>query len=95
VYPCVYAYGYQDFIAGNIIQQSTEEIWKSEKWNIFRGNVKVQDLYICKECILLEFCSLKVCRLKSLVHNGDFYGKPYNFMFPNLTLYSAAQAACK
>jgi radical SAM protein with 4Fe4S-binding SPASM domain len=78
VFPCVYGYDLQETIGGNITLQSINDIWRTEKWDIFRGKVFLKDLGQCKSCSLLNTCGLIVCRLKALIYSKDFYGMPYN-----------------
>lgn len=74
VYPCVYAFGYDNLNAGNIIYDSIESIWKSPKFNLMRGGVHISEVEKCKDCSLVEYCSLVNCRVRALKYGGDFYG---------------------
>ena len=37
VYPCIYGIDNPEYKMGNLIDQNLDVIWKSSKWNIFRG----------------------------------------------------------
>ena len=44
MYPCIYGIDNPEYKMGNLIDQNLDVIWKSSKWNIFRGNLTLEDL---------------------------------------------------
>lgn len=78
VYPCTYAFGHESFKMGTIGEEKLIDIWRKDKWNIFRGDTKLQDLKTCPTCIFKERCANKNCRLKPIYEGLDFYS-PISF----------------
>lgn len=76
VYPCIYGVDFNEFEYGDICTDNLASIWSSNKWNLFRGSVKLDQLTSCRSCANQSKCDLKICRLKALAHEGDFYGHP-------------------
>jgi len=75
-YPCSVFIGNNNFMLGNILNKTLQEIWFSEKLNIFRGAIKINDLNECKNCRYFIHCSDKYCRGKPYVHKNDWLAKP-------------------
>lgn len=79
VYPCVHAFGHKELIVGNLREHSLQEIWNDEeKWRLFRGEIKLEEIDTCSKCSLRNECSQKNCRLKSYQDSGSLYAKPIN-----------------
>lgn len=77
LYPCVTAFGYDEFIIGDLTKESLQDIWrKKEEWRLFRGAIKIEDLKECNICSLNKCCTQKNCRLKSYAINKSLYNKP-------------------
>jgi radical SAM protein with 4Fe4S-binding SPASM domain len=76
VYPCVYAFGSDELLAGNIKNAKMTDIWKSDKFNLMRGEIHLDDVKECGSCKLRHFCSLKNCRVRALKFRHDILGKP-------------------
>ena len=49
VIPCCYAP--DDYIMGNIFEDSIKTIWKGDKYKVFRGNCKKCNMPMCKSCL--------------------------------------------
>lgn len=69
VYPCIYGQGNNDYIMGNLYNNSLIEIWQSEKWLPFRGMTTLSQIRGCDSCPKQNTCGIKNCRLKP-VYNG-------------------------
>lgn len=72
VYPCIYGIDNPEYKMGNLIDQNLDVIWKSSKWNIFRGNLTLEDLTDCRNCKLHAVCVMKNCRLKPVYEGRSF-----------------------
>lgn len=78
VFPCVYAFGNDDFCGGNINNENIEDIWFKNTWETFRGAISLYDLPHCRSCEYNKVCTLKLCRLRAYAISGDLYGVPPN-----------------
>ncbi len=77
MYPCAMAFGEKEFQLADLKKEDIQQIWKDkDKWSLFRGTVKMDDIKGCRECALKNQCTLKNCRLKSYRKNKDFYARP-------------------
>ena len=75
VYPCA---GWQDFVLGNVYEQSLKEIWeKSEKAAIIR-KVTQADFPQCIDCDARNYCSRCLVRNYNEC-NGDMFALPKHF----------------
>lgn len=74
VYPCSYGFS-EEFRMGNI-KEGLMNVWHRDKWDIFRGEIKLSDLKECSLCKFAKKCYLKNCRLRGYFKYKDFYG-PY------------------
>lgn len=85
IYPCAMAFGEEELIIGNAVDDNLKEIWeKSAKWNLFRGGISVDEIEGCCNCKLKEACSLKNCRLKSYQESKNMYGKPIGCQYDRI-----------
>lgn len=75
VYPCA---GWQNFVLGNVYQQSLKEIWEqSEKVNQLR-KITQASFPQCLECEAYDFCSR--CLVRNFNEsNGDMFAIPKHF----------------
>ncbi|MEW6605970.1 MAG: radical SAM protein [bacterium] len=73
VYPCDEVYGLQMFEMGDVRKSILIEIWHNEKWNIFRGGWKREDVKVCNKCMYNESCSIIKCRCYPYSIFRDFY----------------------
>lgn len=73
VYPCIYGHGKNEYIMGNLYKESLLDIWRSPKWNRFRGETKLGDVPTCRTCRNNSKCGLKNCRLKAVYEGRSFY----------------------
>lgn len=78
VYPCVYGYGFDEMIGGNIKKETMKDIWETSNWDFLRGDIVLSQLDKCKQCSLVNLCALKVCRLRANIYSNDLYGVPHN-----------------
>lgn len=76
VFPCVYAFKDDEFCMGTVKTKTIQEIWESDKWNLFRGGININQLTVCNNCDIKEKCYVKNCRIRPYYSNGEFYGKP-------------------
>ncbi len=74
IYPCNLVISDPRWNMGNIGSQSISEIWFSDRWSFFRGEVRTSDLKKCKDCKSLVKCRDFYCRLHAYLENGDSYG---------------------
>lgn len=58
---------------GNLYQEKLLDIWRSPKWNRFRGGTKLADIPTCRVCKNNSKCGLKNCRLKAVYEGKSFY----------------------
>lgn len=72
VFPCIYGVGFNSYKMGNLLKESLEDIWMSEKWSKFRGDTTLQELEDCRDCKFSGKCSLKNCRLKPVFEGRKF-----------------------
>lgn len=73
VYPCIYAVGIKDYFVGSLTDETLENIWDSNKLDIFRGKIKLEDLPECNSCTFNSRCNIKKCRLKPVYEGLSFY----------------------
>ncbi len=74
VYPCIDAMDSQ-LVMGDVTKERITEIWRSERWNFFRGGIDERQLRIkgCKGCPWFRQCSYKFCRAYPAAAMGDLY----------------------
>lgn len=73
IYPCVFGIGHTECKIGNILSNNICDIWKSPKWNAYRGETLLSDLKDCKDCRLNQHCIMKNCRLRPVFEGQTFY----------------------
>lgn len=89
VYPCVHAFGHEELIVGNLKEQSLQEIWNDEeRWRLFRGEIKLEEIDTCNKCSLRNECSQKNCRLKSYHDSKSLYAKPVSCLLDRTVSHS-------
>jgi radical SAM protein with 4Fe4S-binding SPASM domain len=71
VYPCNLVISDEKWKIGNIRKQKISNIWFSEKWLFFRGELTTTKLNKCKDCKDLKKCKDFYCRLLPYITNGD------------------------
>ncbi|WP_455369858.1 radical SAM protein [[Eubacterium] cellulosolvens] len=71
VYPCNLVISDKKWEIGNIKKQKISDIWFSEKWMFFRGELTKIKLKKCIECKDLKKCKDFYCRLLPYITNGD------------------------
>jgi len=69
IYPCA---GWQDYICGNITEQSLKEIWENSPKVQYLRNLRKKDLPQCMDCIDRHFCAM--CMVRNA--NEDPDGNP-------------------
>jgi len=74
VYPCNLFISDPKWAMGNIGDQRILDIWFSQKWSFFRGDVKISELVRCRNCKDLNKCRDFFCRLLPYVENGNPLG---------------------
>lgn len=81
VYPCIYAFGHQELIIGDLTAQNLQEIWNDDqKWRLFRGGIQLSQIRVCNSCSLNSICALKNCRLRCYDNLNGLYNKPIECM---------------
>lgn len=73
VYPCIYGNDLEEYCIGNLKETSLMDLWKSSKWDKFRGNIKLNDVKECSSCSFNSTCAVKNCRLKPVYEGRDFF----------------------
>jgi len=76
VFPCTMATQLRAIEIGNVKQDSLLQLWERDNWNFFRGDIELGDLTACSTCSDNRRCTMKRCRMRSLL-NGDILGRPY------------------
>ncbi len=74
VYPCNLVISDPEWNMGNIKERKIWDIWFSDKWSFFRGDVRIDDLKSCVDCKSLKRCKYYHCRLHPYATYGDPYG---------------------
>ena len=74
VYPCNLVISDPRWAMGNIEDQRILDIWFSQKWSFFRGDVKISDLILCRNCKDSDKCQDFFCRLLPYLENGNPFG---------------------
>lgn len=73
VYPCIFGVGHKEYKIGNLLSQDICDIWKSSKWDIYRGGTTLDVLTDCKDCKLNTYCIMKNYRLRPVFEGQTFY----------------------
>ena len=73
IYPCIFGIGHNECKIGNLLTNNISEIWRSSKWNAYRGGTLLSDLRDCKGCRLNKLCVMKNCRLRPVFEGQSFY----------------------
>lgn len=75
VYPCIDAMDSPLVEMGDVTKESIADIWRSEKWNFFRGGIDEREIRAraCKGCPWFEQCGYKFCRAYPAAAMGDLY----------------------
>lgn len=66
VYPCA---GWQDYVCGNLYEQSLREIWENSPKTNFLRNIRKKDFPECKDCENQKFCS--ICMVRNANENKE------------------------
>ena len=72
IYPCFYAFDHEEYVIGNLLHESIDDIWRSSKLDRFRGITRLNDLDDCPKCQFKKQCALKNCRLKPVFEGKKF-----------------------
>lgn len=73
IYPCIFGIQHIECKIGNLLSNNLSDIWKSSKWNAYRGGTLLNDLTDCKDCKLNKHCMMKNCRLRPVFEGQSFY----------------------
>lgn len=77
LYPCVYAFGQEELVIGDLTTENLKELWENnDKWRPFRQGFNLDKIASCASCSLKLKCSLAGCRLRNYGLNKSFYNKP-------------------
>ena len=78
VIPCSYSVGHSEFVIDSLRHKNIMDIWRSSKWDFYRGGWQAEELNVCKECKWQNGCSTQVCRVIPKISLNDYYGpSPY------------------
>lgn len=74
VAPCIYGIGgKKEYIIDSLQEKSINDVWNNNKFNLFRGGIRVNDLPKCKKCKNKDICNLKYCRLRPVYDGNSLY----------------------
>lgn len=73
VYPCTYGFHNKEYKMGSLYDETLSSIWTNNKWELFRGKVKLNDLNQCGSCSFNKRCMHRNCRLKPVYQGNSFY----------------------
>lgn len=73
VYPCIYGHNNVSFTIGNLSKEKLIDIWRSEKWQPFRGGTSLSQIRGCNSCIKKSNCGIKNCRMKPVFNGLSFF----------------------
>lgn len=77
LYPCVYAFSYEELAIGDLTKEDLKDIWENRgKWEMFRGGISLDKINSCSNCALNRKCSMRNCRLRNYGLGRSFYNKP-------------------
>lgn len=82
IYPCLYAIDHKEYVMGNLLEQNIDDVWKSSRWDKFRGKIKLKDLEDCAGCQMKDTCAIKNCRLKP-VYEGKSFTSSVSYCWKN------------
>ena len=74
IYPCNLVISNPEWNFGDSSHVNIQDIWFSDKWKLFRGDVKIKDLRKCSKCENLKGCKDVYCRLLPYITSGDLLG---------------------
>ena len=63
---------HEEYVIGNLLHESIDDIWRSSKLDRFRGITRLNDLDDCPKCQFKKQCALKNCRLKPVFEGKKF-----------------------
>jgi len=72
------------YIIGNVLNEDFSTLWNSDKFLLFRGGYKKENLKYCNDCKYSAVCGQKKCRLYALSSTDDYDGKAYECNFIEL-----------
>lgn len=77
IYPCVYGFGYEELIMGDLTKEKLKDIWENrDRWKMFRGGFCLEKIDTCATCALNRKCAMRNCRLRNYAQGQSFYNKP-------------------
>jgi radical SAM protein with 4Fe4S-binding SPASM domain len=82
VYPCIESVGAPSLVMGDVRTDSTADIWRSERWDIFRGGWTLDELEGCRGCIFDRQCATQACRCYAVSSGTGFYS-PFKDCYAN------------
>lgn len=74
VFPCNLVISDPEWNMGNIRDNSIQDIWLSDRWSFFRGEVTIETLTRCRVCKSRARCRDLYCRLLPYVAHGNPLG---------------------
>ena len=83
VYPCNLVISDPKWNVGNALQTSIQDIWFSNKWRTFRGDMKINHLEKCRDCRKLKGCKDFYCRLLPYIITGNLFGSHPKCLIPS------------
>lgn len=82
VYPCIESLGAEEILMGDVKEESTADIWRSERWDFFRGGWTVEELEDCRGCVFDGGCATQACRCYAVATGMGFYS-PFRDCYEN------------
>lgn len=75
VFPCVLCFSDENFLVGNVLNETINDMWMGNKWGLTRTGIEMSRLEVCLRCSSVTTCAIKNCRLGAVL-NGNLYGVP-------------------
>ncbi|MFC2095552.1 radical SAM protein [Candidatus Bipolaricaulota bacterium] len=76
LYPCVLAFGDEQFEVGNLASQPCQSLWLQGDWAAVRTAIPLESLVPCGSCEVSSECVEKNCRLGAYYYAGSLHGQP-------------------
>lgn len=82
VFPCIESVGAPSLVMGDVRTGSTADIWRDERWDIFRGGWTLDELEDCRGCVFDRGCATQACRCYAVSSGMGFYS-PFKDCYAN------------
>jgi len=76
LFPCVYAFAAPEFAVGSLLTDDLVDLWRTDRWSIFRGGLSLDSLIECRDCPEAVACTIRNCRMRALFSGRGLLGPP-------------------